>query len=455
MSNHLVAIFGGAVSGAEAANQLAQRGIRSVVFEQNALPYGKIEDGLPKWHAKLRDKEEAAINEKLSHPLVTFVPKVRLGEDLDFEDVVKNWGFSAVFLATGAWRDRPLPVEGVDEYLGKGLYYQNPFIYWFNHSHEPGFQGEKMEIADGALVVGGGLASIDIVKALMMETVQDALRQRGHDVNMFDLERGIAKLLESKNLTLADLGIEGCTLMYRRRIKDMPLFPGDTDTPEKLAKAEIVREKVLKTAQEKFLFKVLPCHVPAGKIVENGRLAGLILRETQVENGKVSELPGTEKEFRTPLVISSIGSIPQPVSGIPMRWETFEVEKGQCCKIKGFDNVFALGNAVTGRGNIKESMEHGRQVSQAVVTKYFSPENGDAAVFAGQLREREAGVAENVTSILNGVNTLPPPSQETTEAIFEKVKNLQAQVGYDGSYASWIERHLPVRLEQMLGVESH
>lgn len=54
--SHLVAIFGGAVSGAEAAAQFTQRGIPCVVFDQNTLPYGKIEDGLPKWHVKLRDK---------------------------------------------------------------------------------------------------------------------------------------------------------------------------------------------------------------------------------------------------------------------------------------------------------------------------------------------------------------------------------------------------------------
>ena len=60
--HHFVAIFGGAVAGSEAAYQMAKRGIRVVVFDQNTLPYGKIEDGLPKWHEKLRDKEEAKIH---------------------------------------------------------------------------------------------------------------------------------------------------------------------------------------------------------------------------------------------------------------------------------------------------------------------------------------------------------------------------------------------------------
>ena len=34
-----------------------ERGINVVVFEQNIRPYGKIEDGLPKWHVKLQIQE--------------------------------------------------------------------------------------------------------------------------------------------------------------------------------------------------------------------------------------------------------------------------------------------------------------------------------------------------------------------------------------------------------------
>lgn len=448
MNPHIIAIFGGAVSGAEAAFQLAQRGIRTVVFEQNALPYGKIEDGLPKWHAKLRDKEEANINEKLSHPLVTFVPKVRLGQEVDFEDVAKNWGFSAVFLATGAWRDRPLSIEGIDDYLGKGFYYQNPFIYWYNHKHEPGFQGEQLQVCDGAFVIGGGLASIDVAKALMMETVEKALLERGHAVNMFDLERGIPKVLEGFGLTLGDLGLKGCTLVYRRRVKDMPLFPGETDTPEKLAKAEAVREKVLLNAQAKFLFNMLPCHVPVDKIVENGRLAGLILRETKVENGKVIEIPGSEKEFRTSLVVSSIGSVPFPIPGIPMQGLTFAVDGDECCRLRGHENVFALGNAVTGRGNIKESMEHGKTVSEAVAETYL---NDPDSQFGELLRGRENTVDQSISSLLGNLSQLTPPDEATTAAIFEKAKTLQERVGYTGDFMAWIKAHLPVRLEEMVG----
>ncbi|SVA88489.1 uncharacterized protein METZ01_LOCUS141343, partial [marine metagenome] len=63
-ARHVVGICGGAVGGSEAAALVAKTGSIAVVFEQNIRPYGKIEDGLPRWHSKLRNKEYAKIDEK-------------------------------------------------------------------------------------------------------------------------------------------------------------------------------------------------------------------------------------------------------------------------------------------------------------------------------------------------------------------------------------------------------
>ena len=198
---HVVLVIGGAVAGSEVASQLAQRGILCVVIDQNEQPYGKIEDGLPRWHVNLRRQQMQKIDERLSHPAIHFVPRTRLGRDISLREIL-TWGSSAVVLAVGAWRDRPLPLPGVDRYLGRGLYYQNPFVYWFNHYPEPDYRGPQVELADGALVVGGGLASLDVVKILMLETVVRALADRGDEVDLYDLERrGISAALAERRLT--------------------------------------------------------------------------------------------------------------------------------------------------------------------------------------------------------------------------------------------------------------
>ncbi len=441
---YLVAIFGGAVSGSEAAHQLAQRGISSVVFDQNPLPFGKIEDGLPKWHVKLRDKEEGRINEKLSHPLVTFVPNTQLGKDVDFEDLAK-WGFSAVLLAIGAWKDRPLAVEGVDRYLGKGLVYQNPFIYWFNHKHEPGFNEDEYQIKDDVAIVGGGLASLDVAKVIMFELVQKALEERGHKTDLFALDRSIAKVLDELDLTPEDLGINGCTLYYRRRVKDMPLSPFPTDTPEKLAKAQAVREKILNNYKSKYLFNMAANHVPVGSIVENDALVGLTMQETKIENGRVVPIEGSEKEVRFPYVVSSIGSIPVMIPGIPASGQTYQVEDETFCRIAGFPNVFALGNAVTGRGNIKESMAHGREISQNVIEGYMTETDGEPNEKA---QDRIAAAISNLEESIRDCKI----DSETYETIMSKVAEHHKRSGYEGNYMTWMEKNMPQRLEDMLGV---
>ncbi len=442
---YLVAIFGGAVSGSEAAAQLAARGIPSVVFEQNALPFGKIEDGLPKWHVKLRDKEINKINEKLSHPLVTYVPCTALGREVDFVDV-SNWGFSAVLLATGAWRDRPLPIEGIDQYVGKGLVYQNPFIYWFNHMHEPGFDNTEYEIKDEVAIIGGGLASLDVAKVLMFETVKEALQQRGHDVDLFTLDRSIAKVLDGLNLTLDDLGIKGCTLFYRRRAKDMPLSPLPTDTPEQLEKAQGVREKILNNYQSKYLFNFEPNHVPVQVMTEGDRLTGLVFRRTRIENGRAIEIEASDREVKFPYVVSSIGSIPELIPGIPSKGQTYQIDDEVFCRIHGFPTVYALGNAVTGRGNIKESAAHGKMIAENIIEGFLTDNEGEPN------QDVRSRIDEAISALSKEIKDFKI-SSETFQSILSRINKLQQKAGYDGNYLKWVEDHMPERLEKLLGIQ--
>ncbi len=448
--HHFIAIFGGAVAGSEAAYQLALRGFRVVVFDQNPLPYGKIEDGLPKWHDKLRDKEEEKINQRLTMGNVQFVPGVRLGRDLDFEDVVRNWGFTAVLISTGAWKDRPLPVEGIDQYVDRGLYYQNPLVYWFNHYHEPGYSGLHFDVKDGAIVVGGGLASLDVIKILMIETVQKALAERGHSVDMFTLDRSIKKVLDELGLTLDDLGLKGCTLFYRRRAEDMPLSPIQAKTPEQKIKAQAVSKKILDNFLGKYLFKFEANQMPVGKVIEGDRLGGMVFRKTRIEDGLVVPVPDSDREFRSPLVVSSIGSLPEIIDGIPVDGQVFKISNFKTCRVDGFDHVFALGNAVTGRGNINESMKHGREISLEVMDHQLDWLEED---FKTSLREAENHIDEEVGRIIEMIEKRKPMPEEVIGSIDDRIKELQEKAGYNGDFADWVKQNLPRRLEDLIKEE--
>src|SRR6202008_2899408 len=115
--HHFVAVIGGAISGSVAAEILADHGFLVAVFEQNTRPYGKIEDGLPRWHVEQRKQEYGRIDARLKKPGVYYIPSVKLGRDVDFQDLCHKWGFSAVILANGAWRDRDLGIPGAEKFV--------------------------------------------------------------------------------------------------------------------------------------------------------------------------------------------------------------------------------------------------------------------------------------------------------------------------------------------------
>jgi NADPH-dependent glutamate synthase beta subunit-like oxidoreductase len=442
MSRHVVAVIGGATAGSEVAYILAQRGSLVAVIEQNPRPYGKIEDGLPRWHTKQRKDEYERINSKLSHPNIEFLPLTRLGRDLAFDDLARHWGLSAVVLANGAWRDRRFPVEGAEQFVDRGLIYQNPLIYWFNHYVEKSYNGPRYEPVPGGIVVGGGLASIDVVKVLQIETTLRALARRGLQEEMLKLEReGIEPALKEHGLSWAELGIAPCKLYYRRRVLDMPLsdIPPDAN-PKRAETLRQARAKILDKAQRKFLFDFQELRAPTGLLEHDGRLVGLRFSKTEVIDGRAHVIPNGAEEVHGPFVVSSIGSIPERIPDIPQQGEVYgyaDPERGLL--IDGPTAVFAAGNVLTGKGNIKDSLDSGTEIGIRVAESYLGLSE-ERLPLAQVERERAHQQAEKVAAALASRPTLPPDKVAQLHARF---KERQRSAGYDGNYREWIARMTP------------
>jgi NADPH-dependent glutamate synthase beta subunit-like oxidoreductase len=411
------------------------------VFEQNQRPYGKIEDGLPRWHEALRKKEYNTIDEKLSKPGVSFIPNTKIGDQIGFAELVNEWGFSAVILANGAWRDRPLPIEGADEFIGKGLVYQNAFVIAFNHAEHGDLPDAAYTVHDGAMIVGGGLASIDVAKIHTLELTIKALADRGIETNVEELEiKGIPKILARHELEWADLGLEGATIYYRRRVEDMPLMSAPDGADEaRIKKVEAGRRRMLEKATDKYRFKVVPLCAPDGLIVEDGRLVGLRFRRTKIEKGRVVMQDETF-EVRAPAIVSSIGSIPEPIEGIEMNGELFDFKDWDIGKLEGYPTVFSVGNVVTGKGNIVASRKHATQVSKEAIEAYLgiadeSAGRADAAP-ADAGTEAAAKTANQVIETLTSAEAL---NDEEAKALVTRVSARQREVGFQ-DYKSWREK---------------
>jgi len=380
--------------------------------------------------------------------LVSFVPKVKLGVDLDFETLRNEWGFSAILLATGAWKDRPLSLEEIDNYINRGFYYQNGFVAWFNKNHDPRFYDPLYHVADDAIIIGGGLASIDVAKIIMIESFRKALEKEEVFINVLEIEKkGIPTILEERGLTLDELQLKRCTLYYRRQLTDMPLSSlPENPTERDIEIAHRVRHKIMDNVQKKFLFRFAECHQPVRIISENDSLKGIVFQKTEVIDGRLRVIPGSEYSVNSPLVISAIGSLPEQISGLAYLGNSFEIKNQATGQLIGFENVFALGNAVTGRGNIKESQLHGRRVSEQVVEEFLAWQPEDYQEIFDRAIENANRKVEMIGEQLKKRKVL---SQVKVEEILTRVGDLQKKVGYNQDYKAWIEKSLPLRLENM------
>ncbi len=444
---HFVAIIGGAISGSVAAEILADRGIRVAVIDQNKRPYGKIEDGLPRWHVEQRKQEYERINARLRKPNVSFVPSTRLGRDIEFQDLCRNWGFSAIILANGAWRDRDIGIPRAEKFLGKGLAYQNPFIYWYNHKNERDYSGPKYETPDEAVIVGGGLASIDVVKVLQLENYERAMKSRGIETNMHELEKGIPAACKTHGIKPEDLGVKGCLLIYRRREQDMPLAqPPDNATPEQIAKTEQVRQKMLKLARDRYLFRFQERRLPLGFVEENGQVVGLRVGETKVEGRRAELIPGSETVIPTSLVVSSIGSVPEKIAGVNMKGEYLTFVDEDLPRYAESQHVFGVGNVVTGQGNIRVSLVHSQRVTNHLIENYLGIGDRDGNL-SEMYEAAENQVAGQTQAIEKRIEALPGLSDDQVAAVEQRIRGLQERAGYTSDYDSWIAKVMPPDLE--------
>lgn len=132
--------MGGAVSGSAGAEILADNGIHVAVFDQNARPYSKIEDGLPRWHVEQRRQKYARIDAPVNKPNLYFIPSAKLGRDFDLAQLFQ-WGFSAVILANGAtanWAYRK-----PNNMSARASFIRSFFIYWYHHQNEKDYRGPR------------------------------------------------------------------------------------------------------------------------------------------------------------------------------------------------------------------------------------------------------------------------------------------------------------------------
>ena len=238
----------------------------------------------------------------------------------------------------------------------------------FNHAERGDLPDATYDVKDGAIIIGGGLASIDVAKIHTLDMTIAARKKRGIETNVEELEiKGIPKILEKHGLSWEELGIKGPTIYYRRRIEDMPLM----SAPEGADEARIEKVEAGRTANAREEHRASTCsrssrcRRPRRLIVEDGRLVGHRLSSHQ--DRERPRRPAATKPSRSAVRRSSARSVRsrRRFAGIVMNGELFDFKDWDIGRLEGYPTVFSVGNVVTGKGNIVASRKHATQVSEA------------------------------------------------------------------------------------------
>ncbi|MGA1252310.1 MAG: glutamate synthase subunit beta [Burkholderiaceae bacterium] len=331
-----VAVVGSGPAGLAAAQQLARAGHEVTVFEKNDRIGGLLRYGIPdfkmeKTHIDRRVAQMQAEGVRFrTSVLVATLPadtKVTnwAKETLSPEQLKKD--FDAVLLAGGSEQPRDLPVPGRDL---KGVHFAMEFLPQQNKVNAGDPMPQQIR-ADGkhVIVIGGGDTGSDCVGT--------SNRHGAKTVTQFELlpmppeheDKPLVWPYWPTKLRTSSSHEEGCTREFAIATKE---FLG-----------------------------------------ENGRLTGLKSVHVEWKDGKMQEVPGTEKILPADLVLLAMGFV-SPVGSVI---EAFGVDKdnrgnaksatdGEKSYFTNVPKVFAAGDMRRGQSLVVWAIREGRQAARSI-----------------------------------------------------------------------------------------
>lgn len=336
-----VAVVGAGPAGLAAAQQLARAGHDVTLFEKNDRVGGLLRYGIPdfkfeKSHIDRRVKQLEAEGVKIrTGVLIGSMPegsKVTnwAKESISPEQLKQD--FDAVLLTGGSEQSRDLPVPGREL---DGIHFAMEFLPQQNKVNADGkLKGQLRADGKHVIVIGGGDTGSDCVGT--------STRHGAASVTQFEV---MPMPPEQENKPLV-----------------WPYWPLKLRTSsshdESAEKGILKREFAISTKE--FIGK-------------NGKVTGLKTVQVELKDGKLVEVPGTEKEFQADLVLLAMGFV-HPVATI---LDGFGIEKDGRGNAKASDalvggyatsvpKVFAAGDMRRGQSLVVWAIREGRQAARAV-----------------------------------------------------------------------------------------
>lgn len=156
-----VAVVGAGPAGIYAADLLTKNDPRVTVdiFDRLPTPYGLIRYGVAPDHPRIK-AIIVALHRVMESDRISFVGNVHVGVDLKVDELRQF--YDAIIFATGAERDRPMPIPGIDL---DGSYGAADFVAFYD-SHPDREQTWDLSGARSVAVIGVGNVGLDVARIL-------------------------------------------------------------------------------------------------------------------------------------------------------------------------------------------------------------------------------------------------------------------------------------------------
>ncbi|MEQ6901458.1 FAD-dependent oxidoreductase [Nocardioides sp. YIM 152588] len=356
-----VAVVGAGPAGIYTADQLttagreAGREITVDILERDPTPYGLIRYGVAPDHPRIKEIVKA-LGRIMSRPEITFLGNVHVGVDLKVEELSEL--YDAVVVATGATRDRDLPIPGIHL---TGSFGGADFVRWFNGHPDVDRSWPFAPEATSVAVVGAGNVALDVTRILaktvadlstteIPENVAAGLRTNATtDVHVF-ARRGPAQVKFSP-MELRELAHSPSVQVV--------VHPEGFDFDE--ASMELIRS----SKSVKLVVDVLAnyaareeddaphrihlhfCHEPVEVLGEDGRVVGLRTAVTELDGDGGARRTGEMVDWPVQAVYRAVGYRSDALPGLPFD-EAAGVIPNDGGRILGLDAAPIPGLYVTG-----------------------------------------------------------------------------------------------------------
>ena len=318
-NGHKVAVIGAGPSGLTVAGDLAKLGYKVTVYEALHVAGGVLMYGIPEFRLP-KDIVQHEV-EGLKELGVDIETNMVIGKVLTIDELMNDYGFEAVYVASGAGLPRFMGIPG--ESLN-GVYSANEYLTRVNlmKAYKEDSRTPIMKSKSVAVVGGGNVA---------MDAARCAKR----------------------------LGAENVYIVYRRGMAELPAR----------------KEEVEHAEEEGIIFKTLcnPVEIHAN---DEGFVKSITCIEMELGEPDASgrrrpiEKKGSEFELDVDTVIMSLGTSPNPL--IRSTTPGLETNKHGCIVTEGDEGktsregVYAGGDAVTGAATVIKAMGAGKAAAKAM-----------------------------------------------------------------------------------------